>query len=112
MLYKENRLRLKKDFEKVFKNGKGFHQDFLFLKLLGNDKKQTRVGFVVSKKISNKAVIRNKVKRRLREIIRDQITEINQGFDIVLVALPGLEEKDFSEIKNMVNNLLNKAGII
>ena len=96
MLPKQNRLKLKKDFERIFKQGKGYKQNFLFLKVLENGLKETRFGFIVSKKISKKAVIRNKLKRRLREVIRDKLKEekIRPGIDVVLTAFPGLEEKD------------------
>ena len=109
MLSKANRLRLKKDFEKVFKQGKGFQQGFLFLKIIENDLGKTRFGFIVSKKISNKAVVRNKVKRQLREIIRKQLDQIKQGFDIVIVALPGIENQEFQEIKKTIDNLLARV---
>lgn len=113
MLPKQNRLRLKKDFERIFKQGRGFKQDFLFLKVLENGLKETRFGFIVSQKISQKAVIRNKLKRRLREIIRDELKEgkIRSGVDAALVTLPGLEGKDFQEIKEMTEKLLKKANL-
>lgn len=112
MLAKKNRLKLKKDFEQVFKQGKGFKQNFLFMKVIENGLDETRFGFVVSKKISNKAVIRNKIKRQLREIIRNQINQIKKGLDIVLIVLPGIENKDFQEIEQTVNKLLKKANTI
>ncbi|GAI32984.1 unnamed protein product, partial [marine sediment metagenome] len=62
MLNKRNRLKKKKDFDKVFKQGQGFKQDFLYLKIRKNNLKSSRFGFVVSKKFSKKAVIRNKIK--------------------------------------------------
>ena len=70
MLPKKNRLKNKKDFERVFKQGKGFKEDFLFFKITKNNLKENRFGFIVSLKVSKKAVLRNKVKRRLREIIK------------------------------------------
>lgn len=111
MLSKQNRLRLKRDFEKAFKQGKSFRQDFLFMKIAENDLNETRFGFIVSKKISNKAVIRNKIKRQLREIVRNQLDQIKKGLDIVLVALPEIKNKDFQKIEQTVNKLLKKARI-
>lgn len=112
MLSKENRLKKKKDFEKVFKQDKGFRQNFLFLKMIENDSNETRFGFIVSKKISNKAVVRNKVKRQLREIVRQKLGQIKKGFDVALVALPGIEEKDFEEIRESIDKLFKKAKIL
>ena len=112
MLPKKNRLKNKKDFERVFKQGKGFKEDFLFLKITKNNLKENRFGFIVSLKVSKKAVLRNKVKRRLREIIKERLPEIKPGVDIVLIAQKGMEEKDFSEIRETTNRLFGKAKIL
>jgi len=111
MLPKENRLKKKKDFKEVFKKGKGFRKDFLFLKIKNNSFKKIRFGFIVSREISKKAVIRNKIKRRLREIIKKELSKIKPGIDGVLIAKKGIEKKDFLEIKEVVFQLLKKAKI-
>ena len=112
MLPRENRLKKQKDFERVYQQGKGFKQDFLFLKAVSNGLEITRFGLVVSRKISKKAVIRNRVKRRLREIIRLRLEKVKKGVDVVLVTLPGIEEKEYQEIEQMVDKLLEKAKLV
>ncbi len=112
MLPKENRLKKNKDFEKVFKEGEGFKEDFLVLKKVKNNLKSSRFGFAVSKTFFKKATLRNKIKRRLRESVRIKLNEIKKGIDGVVIARPGLETKDFREIKEIVNKLFKKAKII
>lgn len=112
MLPKINRLKKRKDFEKVLRKGKGFKEDFLVLKMLKNNLSQTHFGFIVGNKISKKATLRNKIKRRLRELVRTKITKIKKGFNVVLIAKAGLENKDFWEIEEILNKLLNRAKII
>lgn len=112
MLPKENRLKKQKDFERVYKQGRGFKQDFLFLKITANDLEITRFGLVVSRKISKKAVIRNRLKRRLREIIRLRLEKIKKGKDVVLITLSGVEKKEYAEIEQVVEKLFKKAGLI
>ena len=112
MLPKKNRLKKKKDFEKVFKTGKGYKEDFLFLKIAGNNLKTSRFGFVVSKKFSKKALIRNRIKRRLRELVKLKLSEIKKGIDGIILVNPGLEDKDFWELEEIINKLFKKAGII
>lgn len=112
MLPKKNRLKKKKDFERVFKKGRGVKGDFLFVKAIPNDLKETRFGFIVSLKISKKATLRNKVKRSLREIVRSRLPEIKRGFDVVLIARPGLQNNDFSEIEVVVDKIFKKARIL
>lgn len=112
MLLKTNRLTKKKDFEKLFKKGKSFKNGFLILRLVQNNLEASRFGFIVSQKVSKKAVVRNKVKRRLRDIIRQNIKEAKKGLDIALIVLPGLEKKTFLETKEMAIVLIKKAGLI
>lgn len=113
MLPQQNRLKKKRDFEKAFKKGKGFKEGFLFLKVASNGLKINRFGFVVGKIVSKKAVLRNKSKRRMREIIR-QIKPLikKEGKDIILVARPGIEKKEFKEIKETVVKIFEKAKIV
>lgn len=114
MLLKKNRLTKKKDFEAVFKNGKTFKQGFLVIKIAKNNLGINRFGFIVSQKISKKANVRNKVKRRLREVVRLEIKNNNkkEGIDAIFISLSGIEKKSFSEIKEEAIKLLKKSGII
>ena len=109
MLAKENRLQKKNDFERVLKQGKWFKEDFLFIKVIKNNLEASRFGFIVSQKISKKAVVRNKVKRRLRAIIREKIPGIKKGLDIVIITQPGIENKSFQGIEENVAKIFAKA---
>ncbi len=112
MLKKKNCLKKKKDFGLVFKKGKGFKEGFLFLKFIPNHLESSRFGVIVSRKISKKATIRNKIKRRLRAIVSQKLPKIKKGKDFVLVAVPGLETKDFWEIEETINRLFEKSKLI
>lgn len=106
MLAKENRLKNKKDFERVFKKGKGFKSSFLVLKMASNNLEISRFGFIVSLKISKKAAVRNKIRRRLSEAIRLNLGDIKKGVDVVLIALPGIENKEFTEIQEVIKKFI------
>lgn len=112
MLPKINRLTKKKDLERVFKKGKGVKEGLLILRTVKNNLDNSRFGFIVSKKVSKKASLRNKVKRRLRDLVRGKLKKIKKGKDNLLVALPGLETKSFRDIKETVDKLFKKAGLI
>lgn len=92
-----------KDFDIVFKKGKTKAGKLVFLKILKNNLGINRFGIVVSTKISKKAVVRNKIKRRIREIIRQ--INIKIGFDIVIVAKQEIIDKNYQEIKNDLEGL-------
>ena len=127
MLRKENRVTKKKDIERIFKKGKGFKEDFLILKTVKNNLNNSRFCFIVSKKISKKAVIRNKVKRILREAIKlnlklsgfqslaggekEDLFFLSSSTDNLFIALTGIEKKEFKQINEVVEKLLKKAKI-
>ena len=105
MLLKKHRLKKRKDFGKVSEKGKLLAvKDFLVLKAVKNNLKLARVGLVVSRKVSKKAVQRNKVKRKLREAVRGNIKKIKLGYDLIFFTKKGIEKKSFPEIKKMVED--------
>ncbi len=114
MLTKCNRLTKEEDFKIVFKAGKKYSLlgTGIYLKVRGNNLEQSRFGFVISKKVSKKAVVRNKIKRRLREIVRINLSKIKEGNDVVVIVLPGFEKNDFQAIEENVNDLFQKAKLI
>ncbi len=108
----KNCLKRKKDFSYVFKKGKGLKEGLLYLKFVPNDLQETRFGIVISQKVSKKAVLRNKIKRRIKSAIKHRLPGIKKGIDAVLVASPGMESKNFQEIENMTDKILKRARII
>lgn len=115
MLPKINRIKKKKDFAVIFKKGKNFKTGSLILKIAQNAIGQYRFGFIISQKVSKKAVVRNKIRRRLAEIVKKNInTKVKKeaGLDAVFIGLPGLEKKDFPEVKKITEELINKAGLL
>jgi len=100
-----------KEFNEVLKKGQSFRIDDLLLKLLQKEKNK-KIGFLIRKKILKKAVQRNKLKRKLRELAREKIEHIKEGIRIIFIPLPGFEKKDQGEIKMIFNSLLKKAKIL
>jgi ribonuclease P protein component len=112
MLPKENRLRKKRDFEKVLKFGKGLRQKAFFLKTAKNSLPQSRFGFIVSKKTAKKAVDRNKIKRHLREIVWRNLGGIKIGYDAVFIAYPAIKELGFKERESLFKDALDKTRLL
>jgi ribonuclease P protein component len=112
MLSKINRLKKEKDFEVVLKTGRSAREGFLLLKETDNNIKQIRFGVSISKKISKKATLRNKIKRQISSLLKGDIINIKEGKDVLLIALPGLEKNTFSDIKENIQKLLKKSKII
>jgi len=111
MLPLNNRLKKTSDIRNVFKQGRLSKEGFLIFKTVKNDLNKSRFGFIVSQKVSKQAVVRNKIKRRLRGAVMKKLKEIKTGTDNIFIALPGLEKKDFLSTEQAVVSLLRKANI-
>jgi len=76
---------------------------------VANEQPLSRYAFAISKRVGN-AVVRNRVKRRLREILR--LNVLAEGYDIVIVARPAAAETDFQTLKSELSLLLKRARIL
>jgi len=119
MLPKENRLTDDYDFRRVRRLGKSYHCPFFKLALtrrknvgtLPAGRQASRFGFVISTKIDKRATVRNRIKRLLRQAIRERLEKIPAGFDFVLVVRPNIAGKSYEEICAAVDRTLSKISI-
>ena len=112
MLSFKNRLNKKKDFDMVFKKGKSSFNALIGVKALKKEEQNfSRFGIIVSSKVSKKAVVRNKIKRRIRNIIaKKHFNNINVK-DVVIISLRGILDKKYSEIEKSISVHFNKLKI-
>lgn len=108
MLKKKYILRKNNDFKKVFKEGKKIKTELFDLFYKSNNKLNNMFGFVVSLKISKKAVERNKIKRFLRKAANILMSRIKNKNDIIVVAKPNIKNKVFNEIFSELELVLKK----
>ena len=80
------------------------------LRAIPNVLNQTRFGFVVSKRISGRAIDRNRVRRRLREIVRQ--APIRVGWDQLLIARRPILDADFQTIRTAVLNIERRLDLL
>ncbi len=83
----------------------------LILNAAPNDRNQVRLAVVVSRRVAKKAVHRNKIKRRLREILRNWIPYLRPGWDIVVIARSQAAQADFHTLKRVLWELLTQADL-
>jgi ribonuclease P protein component len=93
----------------VYKEGSSLANNVLLVKVLPNGLGLSRCGFSVSKRVG-KAVVRNRVKRLLREILR--FTPLKPGQDMVFIARPGSADINYDGLKKSVENLLSQNGLL
>jgi ribonuclease P protein component len=109
MLTRELRLTRKADFDAVIAAGRRWGSQHLTLRASPNDMAVHRIGFAVSKTVGN-AIVRNRVKRRLRAIV--QIIEVLPGYDVVISARPSTADVPFQSLKDDFLSLLKRAKLI
>ncbi len=112
MLKKEFRLKDKRDFDEVYKKGRKAASRFFLIKIKPNQKNINRIGFVVSKKSASKIVFRNKLKRRMREVIKLFEEETEKGYDVILIAKPKAYLRKYPEIREEIAELLKKGKLL
>lgn len=97
-------------FRRLYSTG-GHGNKFLVLYVRRNRLEENRVGVTVSKKLG-KAVVRNRVRRRLREVYRLHESRFLPGWDIVVVARGRAVDASFSDLTRAYLSLAKKSGIL
>ena len=96
------------EFRNIIKNGKKYYCTILNVYILKNSYNYNRFGISISKKIGN-AVIRNKFKRQIKDIIEKK--NINfKGYDILIISRSNLKDSKYLDIKSNILNLFNMIG--
>ena len=103
---KENHL-----FRRAYNRGKTAADSRLALYVRRNGRKTSRLGLTVSTKLGC-AVVRNRVRRRLREIYRLNEGSLSAGFDVVVVARTRVIYGRFAELERSFCQLMKKLGLI
>lgn len=96
------KLKNQTDFLNVYKGKRLSGRSVIVYYLCGNATTCRKVGFAVSKKVSKSAVIRNKIKRRLREIYRLNRSVLPEGVHLIIRTLPYAADVDFYELKKEI----------
>ena len=103
-------LKLNHIFQRLY-HSKGVADGLLVLYARKNRLHSNRVGITVSKKLG-KAHIRNRIRRRIREVYRLNEEKFQPGWDIVVVARTKAVDAPFEKLVRSYLNLARKAGIL
>ncbi len=93
----------------VYSKGSSWASNLVVMKALPNGLTLSRYGFSVSKRVG-KAVMRNRIKRWLREILR--IMPLKSAWDIIFIVRPAAATADYASLKRAVENLLSRASLL
>ena len=114
-MQRRNRLSRSRDFDAVYRNGRSVSTRFLVLYRFERESEgdgEARLGIAVPKKIGG-AVVRNRIKRRLREVWRELLPEVPRGADYVLLVRAPLAEaegRDADWLRARVEEILGKSS--
>ena len=97
-------------FRRLYKT-EGVANSYLVLYARPNRSDRNRVGITVSKKLGH-AVVRNRIRRRLREVYRLSEAQFTPGWDIVVVARTRSVDADFGKLTHAYLSLAKKAGLL
>lgn len=104
-------LRRKKEFRYTYRAGKSCGGKYVALVYAKNRSASAKIGFSVSKKIGN-AVVRNRVKRRMREAVTPLIPAIKGGTNLIFIARDPILGAPFLDIREGMLAQLQRAGLI
>jgi ribonuclease P protein component len=114
-VHRRYRLSRSRDFDAVYRQGKSASTRFLVLYWFPREDggEEPRLGLAVPK-ASGGSVVRNRMKRQLREAWQALLPQVEQGRDYVLIARPGLPEaadqRGFEWLQARVEEVLQKAA--
>lgn len=105
------RLRTPEQYQRVRRDGRTWDAGMLMLNAAPNRRRVSRCGFIVAKRLGG-AVVRNRIRRRVREAVRLLYPQIAPGWDLVFIARsPALAEIAFPQLQALVQQLLQRAGV-
>lgn len=109
MISREYRISRKKDFDLILKSKLKFYSNNLVLRFSKNELSKSRFCVVVSKKISKRAVDRNRIRRRIYEILRLNYNKIKPNFDFMIFVKSGVLKMKYVDIEKELLILLKNS---
>ena len=104
------RIKKNSQFRFIYSRGKSYSNDKLVLYIFRNKKNINRIGLSVSKKVG-KSVLRNRIKRLIREGYRLNKNMYKRGYDLIFIARVGAKTANFKDIEKSVIYLMKKGGL-
>jgi len=108
-MWKEQRLTKAAEFSALFEEGRAWVNNLLVIRARPNGLRWNRYGFSVGKRLG-KAVVRNRVKRLLREGVR--LTPTKSGWDVVFIARNPAATADYQRLKAAIQDLFARANLL
>ncbi|MBI2573953.1 MAG: ribonuclease P protein component [Candidatus Wildermuthbacteria bacterium] len=112
MFPKQQRIAKNKEFSAAIRSRTGFQEGKIALKTKKREGKGVRAGIVISKKVEKLATKRNRMRRLLREAIRQYLPRVQEGWDLVFLVLPGIELTELKDALPVIKKLLQRSSLL
>ena len=112
MIPSSYRLSLKKELKVIKKKGSLIHGPYFGLLVAKLRPGPTQFGFIVSKKVSPKAVGRNRGRRLLKASVLSCLSQVESGWAVVFLAKKSLVGVKLDQVKPEVKKMLSRAGVL
>lgn len=118
VLPQAHRLRHWRDFQVVYQKGIRRSGMYLHLRAIHHSPSQpgerspTRIGISISRKVSKKAVVRNRIKRQIRAVLCQLLPDLAPGWDCIIIVKPGSDPCNSSQFLQELKQLLAKAEVL
>lgn len=111
-MQRELRLTRREDFNKVYRHGKSAANRQYVVYCLPNPRiERFRMGVSVSKKLGS-AVVRNRLRRVMKEIVRLNADRIRSHYDFIVIARMPVAEMDYKEMEKSLMHALKRAQLL
>jgi len=106
------RIKKRSEFVHLQEQGKKLHNRNILVIFEPTSLPESRFGIVVTRKINQRATARNRIKRRIREILRLNRSRLRSSFDILIIARRGIESCTYKEIEEQILGSLRRERCI
>ena len=77
-----------------------------------SERGDSRIAITVTKKVHKRAVVRNRIKRRVREVFRNHREKLSENFDILVIARKNAGEVDYHNVRREILGALHHSGYL
>ncbi|KPU26452.1 ribonuclease P [Caloranaerobacter sp. TR13] len=108
---KKLKLKNSREFKRVYNHGSSYANKYLVIFFIRNNLGYNRVGFSVTKKIG-KSVVRNRIRRLMKEAYRLNSDKLKQGYDLVFIPRKIAVGYGYKEIESAMLHLFKKIKLL
>jgi len=105
------KLKSNREFRRVYDTGKSFANKYVVIFFVKNNLDYNRVGVSATKKLGN-SVLRNRTKRRIKEVYRLNVDRVKRGYDIIFLTRASAKKTNYKEIESAILHILKVSGLL